>query len=95
MSLVFALAIYFVIWWIVLFAILPFGVTTQHEAGEVTPGTAESAPIAPKLLPKFIATTIVSGVIFAVFYWLAASGSVTLDDIPFLPRFESAIGTRP
>jgi len=95
MNLVFALAIYFVIWWIVLFAILPFGVTTQHDAGEVIPGTAESAPIAPKLRPKLIATTIVSGIIFAVFYWLVASGRLTLDSIPFLPRFESATGARP
>ena len=94
MSLVFAVAIYFVIWWIVLFAILPFGVTTQHEAGEITPGTAESAPIAPKLRPKLLATTIVSGVIFAIIYWLIVSEKVSLDDIPFLPRFENATGTR-
>ena len=34
-----ALAIYFVIWWIVLFAVLPWGVHSQHESGEMTPGT--------------------------------------------------------
>ena len=27
-------AIYFVIWWIVLFLTLPFGVRSQHEDGE-------------------------------------------------------------
>ncbi|MDA7946607.1 MAG: DUF1467 family protein [Hyphomicrobiaceae bacterium] len=93
MSLIFALAIYFVVWWIVLFAILPFGVKTQEEAGEVIPGTAESAPVAPRLRPKLIATTIVASVIFAIIYWLIAGGSVSLDDIPFLPRFEKASGT--
>lgn len=92
MSLVFAIAIYFVVWWIVLFAILPFGVTTQEEAGEVVPGTAESAPAAPNLKPKLIATTIVATVIFAIIYWLVAGGSVTLDDFPFLPRFEKVSG---
>lgn len=90
MNLVFALAIYFVCWWIILFAILPFGVITQQEAGEVSPGTVESAPVAPKLIPKFIATTIVSAIIFAIIYWLLEGGVVTLDDIPFLPRFEDA-----
>ena len=70
MNLVFALAIYFVCWWIILFAILPFGVTTQHEAGEVSPGTVESAPVAPKLIPKLIATTIASTIELG---WLATS----------------------
>ena len=94
MNLVFGLAIYFVCWWIVLFAILPFGITTQKDVGEVSPGTAESAPIAPKMVPKLIATTIVSGIIFAFFYWLLAGGVMTLDAIPFLPRFEDAKNLR-
>lgn len=94
MTLVLGLAIYFVCWWIVLFAILPFGVTTQLDAGDVTPGTAESAPVAPKLLPKLIATTIVAGIIFAFIYWLLEGGVVTLDDIPFLPKFEDAAAMR-
>jgi predicted secreted protein len=33
MSIPFAIALYFVIWWTVLFAVLPFGVRTQDEAG--------------------------------------------------------------
>jgi predicted secreted protein len=94
MNLVFGLAIYFVCWWIILFAILPFGVKTQQEAGEVSPGTAESAPVAPHIVQKLIATTIAAGVVFAFIYWLMESGVVTLDDIPFLPRFEDAAGTR-
>ena len=44
MSLSFAIAIYVVIWWTVLFAILPIGVRTQGEDGAVVPGTPESAP---------------------------------------------------
>ena len=41
---VMAVAIYIFIWWIVLFAVLPFGVRTQDEAGSVVPGTPGSAP---------------------------------------------------
>jgi len=33
MSLTLSIAIYFVIWWIVLFAVLPIGVRTQGEMG--------------------------------------------------------------
>lgn len=90
MTLVFGIAIYFVCWWIVLFAVLPFGVKTQQEAGEIIPGSAESAPDAPKLIPKLIATTAITTLIFAVIYWLLESGSISLDDIPFLPRFDDA-----
>ena len=35
MSLVSAIAIYFIIWWVCLFVVLPFGVRNAHEAGEV------------------------------------------------------------
>ena len=40
-----ALAIYFVIWWVVLFVTLPFGVRSQHEDGEGAPGTDPGAPV--------------------------------------------------
>ncbi len=92
MNLPFALAIYAICWWVVLFMILPIGVRTQHEEGEVTPGTAESAPVAPRILIKMLATTIISGLIFAVIYVVIVYGIITIDDIPFLPRFEPLSG---
>jgi predicted secreted protein len=69
MSIVFLVAVYFIIWWVVLFAVLPFGVRTQGEAGEVVPGTPESAPVQFKLLNVMMITTVVSAVVFAVL-WL-------------------------
>lgn len=68
MSVTLALAIYFVIWWIVLFTVLPFGVRTQGEDGDVVPGTPASAPVAPGILRTFAVTTLVAGVVFAVAY---------------------------
>jgi predicted secreted protein len=89
MTLAFAAAIYFIIWWIVLFAMLPIGVRTSEEAGEkASPGTAESAPVMPNLLPKMIATTVVSTIIFAALYAIIVHHVITLDDIPFFPRYE-------
>lgn len=87
MTLLSGLAIYLVIWWIVLFAILPWGVRTQDEADEVVPGSSASAPTHPLLLRKAIATTIVSGIVFGLLWFLVAVLGVTLDDIPFLPDF--------
>jgi predicted secreted protein len=89
MTLAFAAAIYFIIWWIVLFAMLPIGVRTSEEAGEkASPGTAESAPHMPNLLPKMVATTVVSTVIFVALYAIIVHHVITLDDIPFFPRYE-------
>ncbi|ODA68502.1 hypothetical protein A7A08_00325 [Methyloligella halotolerans] len=90
MDFLYGFAVYFVIWWIVLFAILPFGVHPQGESEEETvPGSAESAPTKTHFGAKLIATTLVAGVIFAAVYFLIFQGVVTLDNIPFLPRYES------
>ena len=59
-----AVAIYFVTWWIVLFAVLPFGVRSQEEAGDVVPGTDRGAPLAPLILRKALWTTVISTVVF-------------------------------
>ena len=89
MSLAFALAVYIVIWWIVLFAMLPYGVRTTEEAGEkAPPGFAESAPHRPRMLPKMLATTVVAAIIFAGIYAILVHHVIRLDDIPFFPRYE-------
>jgi predicted secreted protein len=72
MSATLSLAIFVVIWWTVLFAVLPFGVRTQGEDGEVVPGTPASAPTHPRLARVVYVTTGVSCVLFALF-WLAVS----------------------
>jgi hypothetical protein len=49
MSLPTSIAIYFIIWWVVLFAVLPWGVRNQQEQGTVTPGSDPGAPAIPSL----------------------------------------------
>jgi len=78
-------AIYFLIWWLTLFAVLPFGVKSQHEA-ETEPGTDPGAPVLPRILHKLVWTTIVAAVIFAMLSAIYAYRLIGLDDIPGLPR---------
>jgi predicted secreted protein len=65
-----AFAIYFVMWWIVLFVTLPFGVRSQHEDGDGTdqlvPGSDPGAPVLPLMAKKLIWTTVISAVIYTV-----------------------------
>jgi predicted secreted protein len=79
-----AIAIYFLIWWITLFAVLPFGVRSQGEAGEVIPGSDPGAPAIPALGKKLIWTTIVATVVFAAFYFSYSRRLITLDDLAAL-----------
>jgi predicted secreted protein len=75
MSIALSVAVYFTTWWIVLFAILPFGVKSQFEAGEANlpPGADAGAPVAPMLARKVLWTTCVSALLFVAFdayiYW--------------------------
>jgi predicted secreted protein len=68
MTITFMLASYFVIWWTVLFAVLPFGVRTQGEAGSVVPGTPASAPAQFRLGRVALMTTVVATIVFAVLW---------------------------
>jgi predicted secreted protein len=79
MSLTFAIAIYFIVWWITLFAVLPFNVRTQDEAGAIVPGTPESAPAEPKLLRIIVTNTIVATLVFAVVWSIIVYEWVDLD----------------
>jgi predicted secreted protein len=74
-----AIAIYFIIWWLTLFVILPFGVRNADEADQkLEAGHEPGAPVNPQLGKKAIATTVVSAVIFALFYWARVSGLLVL-----------------
>ena len=75
-SWVLAAAIYFVLWWIVLFAVLPWGVRSQEEAGDISPGSDPGAPARPLLLRKAIATTLISAVIMGLGYGAWALGLI-------------------
>jgi predicted secreted protein len=79
MSLSFAIAIYVVIWWTVLFAILPIGVRTQSEDGAVVPGTPESAPTRPRLLRVVLLTTVVSALVYAALWAAIKYGVLDLE----------------
>jgi predicted secreted protein len=71
MGLELSFAIYLILWWVVLFSILPLGVVSHAEAGIRTPGGGDpAAPVNPNLKRKFITTTWVSALVFAPI-WIA------------------------
>jgi predicted secreted protein len=65
-----AIGLYFVVWWTVLFAILPVRVSSQVELGSVVAGTEPGAPASPALYEKVIWTTIAADLVFCLVAFL-------------------------
>ena len=74
------IASYIVIWWVVLFAILPIGVRSQQEMGDVVEGSDPGAPAIPRLGRKALITTFVALLVWVplnlayVYLYLGAAG---------------------
>ncbi len=86
MSIATAIAIYFIIWWVVLFAVLPWGVRSQQESGEVAPGTDPGAPAAHLVWRKLLWTTVTAAWCSAL---LTAAYKADLIPFEFLKRISN------
>jgi predicted secreted protein len=71
-------AIYFVVWWLCLFVVLPFRVRNQVDHGEWQAGTDPGAPAgAFRIWPKLLVTTLIALIITPLVLWaIDASGVV-------------------
>jgi predicted secreted protein len=68
MAITSALAVFFIIWWVTLFAVLPFGVRSQVEADAVVSGSDPGAPVLTRGLRVFTITTGIAVVLFGAFW---------------------------
>lgn len=75
MNWVSGVVLYTLIWWTVLFAVLPFGTRPRPEADEASGW--RGAPARPRIGVKMLATTLVSALIFLACYLVITSGWVS------------------
>ena len=80
------IAIYFLIWWVTLFAVLPWGVRSQTESGEIEPGTDPGAPAMHHVWMKLVWTTLVASIIFGILYFCYVRNLIPYD---FLMRIST------
>ncbi len=81
------LVLFLIIWWLVLFTVLPIGVRSQHEDGEVEDGTEPAAPVKPMMWRKAMITTGIAGGVWLIAFAVITSGAFSIDDLPgFDPR---------
>lgn len=92
-----ALLIYMLFWVVSAFLVMPFGMRAHSDKGEeehratLVPGTVESAPV--NFRPGRIAlrATLLSAVLFGLFYLNAAKGWVTIDDVSLVHPPEALV----
>jgi predicted secreted protein len=77
------IAMYFTIWWVALFAILPLGARSHAEAGVEPPrGCDPGSPVKVEFKRKVFTTTWVSTLIWAAMVVIIQSGWVRIPDMP-------------
>ena len=83
MSIMSAIVLYAVIWFLLLLILLPLGTTSQEEAGEVVPGTPASAPTDLEFKKVMIRTTVSTTVLWLIVCGIILSGWITVDMFDF------------
>jgi len=67
------LAVYIIIWWLVIFMVLPWGVR-QIDPDDLLEGEDPGAPAKPRMVLKLAITTGISGVVFVLVHLIIQSG---------------------
>lgn len=86
MTITAAIVVFAMIWFLTLFVMLPIGLTTQGEEGDVTPGTPASAPAHPQMRRKFLWVTVITLALWAPVCAIIVWGGIGIHDIDFFGR---------
>ena len=76
-----AIVLFFVIWFMVLFVVLPIGLRTQEDDDDVVPGTHSGSPSNFRVRRTLLIVTVVSVVIFAVIAGIILSGVIKISEL--------------
>ena len=87
MNLTGGVVLFAVLWFLVLFVVVPIGQKSQQEAGKVVPGTPAGAPADLPIKRKVLWTTAITIVIWGMIAAVIFSGVVTRADIANLDHF--------
>ena len=73
MSITGSIIIYVMIWWVVFFSVLPFGIQSKKEIfKDSIEGFDPGAPKNPKIARKFVITTIITTILFFGIYYMVS-----------------------
>jgi len=70
MSITGSIVVFIILWWLILFMILPRNINSQQEKGSIIEGTDPGAPSNPNIFKKLVLTTIIASLLFAIIFVL-------------------------
>ena len=76
-----AFVVYLIIWWLILFTVLPTGVRGQAEEDDIVEGSEPGAPVNSNMKRKLMLTTIIATIVWLIVCGIIVSGVVTWDDL--------------
>ena len=90
MGIVSGLVLFAVIWFMVLFVVLPLRLETQGDRGDVMPGTQPGAPANLNMRRKAWIVTLVSVALWVVIAGVIFSGLIDVRDYDWFDRLRDA-----
>ena len=90
MSIISAIVLFAVIWFMVFFIAIPLRLKTQGDVGEIVPGTHAGAPADHQLKKKAWITTFVAFLLWVVIAGVIVSGQLTVRDLDMFNRMGPA-----
>jgi predicted secreted protein len=76
MSLTEIVVVYIIIWWLVLFMVLPFGIT-RVDPDTLLPGQAPGSPAKGRMVLKLVITSGITAVLVGIYYFVATTGLIS------------------
>ncbi len=70
MSLTGSFVVFVILWWLILFMVLPRDINSHKDKDFVVLGTDPGAPSNPNIVKKLIITTAITSILFAIIYFL-------------------------
>jgi len=70
MSITGSIVVFIILWWLILFMILPRNINAQQEKRSIIEGTDPGAPSNPNIFKKLVLTTVIASLLFAIIFVL-------------------------
>ena len=86
MAITSAIVLFAVIWFLTLFIVLPLKLKTQGDLGKVDHGTHAGSPENPQMKKRFLVTTVVAVIVWAVVAGSILGGFFSIRDFDWFDR---------
>jgi predicted secreted protein len=81
-----AIVLFVIIWFLTLFVVLPLRLQTQGDLGSIEPGTHAGSPVNPQMKKRFMVTTAVALVLWAILAGSIIGGVFSVRDFDWFNR---------